>query len=155
MSNNVIPIIPTPQRTCGECTACCDGWLHGEAYGHNFYRGKPCFYVHKGCTIYQDRPSTPCKSYKCTWLEEDILPMWMRPDLCGVILSKREFEGIPFYFVTEMEEPIKANVLNHLIQLALNSSVNLEYTVDGGPNRIGTAEYIAARNKQILEGENK
>src|SRR6202023_3864718 len=30
------------QRQCGPCTACCDGWLKIEVYGHQVDRGQPC-----------------------------------------------------------------------------------------------------------------
>ena len=63
------------KRECGTCTKCCEGWLTGEALGHNFYPGKPCHFlaVNKGCTVYAKRPKDPCSSYKCAWLaNEDI-----------------------------------------------------------------------------------
>lgn len=149
MSKNVIPVVPVHKRECGECTACCEGWLHGEAHGHTFYSGKPCFFLCKGCAIYDQRPEHPCKSYKCTWLEDDILPMWMRPDLGGVIVTKRHVKDMTFYSVTETGKPIEAKVLNYLIQLALNKQLNIEYFIEGGQNRIGSTEFIELRNKQM------
>ena len=30
----VIPVAAIPARQCGECTACCDGWVAGVIEGH-------------------------------------------------------------------------------------------------------------------------
>jgi len=76
-----------PGRQCGECTACCEGWLKSSVTGMS--PGKPCkFNTRQGCAIYSSRPYEPCRNFVCAWLEDDSnLPDWMRPDLAGVIVS--------------------------------------------------------------------
>ena len=51
-------------RSCGDCTACCEGWL--SAKDLKMWAGKAC--EHKtaaGCGIYADRPENPCKAFQC------------------------------------------------------------------------------------------
>ena len=44
--------IKITKRSCDGCTACCEGWLMGEAYGNKFYSGCPCYYKSEnGCSI--------------------------------------------------------------------------------------------------------
>lgn len=74
-------------RQCGNCNACCSGTLIADIYGHEMKQGKPCYFLKRGkCSIYNDRPHSPCRTYQCGWsqhlLEED-----MRPDKIGLIVS--------------------------------------------------------------------
>ena len=130
------------KRTCDGCTACCEGWLNGEVKGHTFHAGKPCFFKSaKGCSIYEDRPDDPCKIYKCAWISEDIFPMWMRPDLSKVLITKRTLKEITYYDIIEAGETMKSYVLNYIIQYALNNKINIKYMIDGGVNKIGSREF--------------
>lgn len=59
----VVPIVPavrlTPsqERLCGDCTACCDGWLRATIYAHEMKPCTPCHFVREGCcSIYDQRP---------------------------------------------------------------------------------------------------
>jgi len=131
-------------RTCDGCTECCKGWLPGAANGHSFYPGKPCFYVTAtNCSIYKDRPADPCKEFKCTWIGENSLPMWMRPDLCGIVTTKHTQGDVTYYRATECGKTIDAKVLSWFVMWALNSKINLIYEVDRGLNRIGSQEFLA------------
>ena len=60
-----------PIRKCGECSLCCEGWVYGTVFGRAIYKGMPCFYLEKGCTVYKQRQEDPCKTFKCSWLGED------------------------------------------------------------------------------------
>lgn len=139
---------PSPKRSCGECTACCEGWLNGIVYGQPFYRGKPCYFLQKTCSIYPERPYSPCKEFNCVWLASDELPMWMRPDLSKVIVTKNEFNGIQYYNVIETDTPMKSSVLNHIIQWAMKGNVNIQYYIEGGPNRIGSQEFLEMKEEE-------
>lgn len=83
-----------PNRDCGTCTACCEGWLRSTVT--DMYPGKPCQHcTAQGCAIYESRPEDPCKLFSCGWLKDDSpLPEDMRPDKSGVIvLFDRKWEG--------------------------------------------------------------
>jgi hypothetical protein len=131
----------TPKRSCDSCTACCEGWLSGEAHGHTFNPGKPCFFLNKGCTIYKDRPENPCKTYKCSWLAEDIFPMWMRPDLSKIIITKRQLNNINYYDIVETGETIKSYILNWIITWAINTGNNICYRIEGVAHKLGSNEF--------------
>lgn len=135
-------MIETINRTCDGCTGCCEGWLHGKAYNHTFYKGKPCFYLKNNCTIYENRPIDPCKSYKCSWLSEDIFPMWMRPDLSKIIITKRQINNIDFYEIIEAGKTIESFILNWIIQWALNNNQNIYYEINGSKNKIGNNNFV-------------
>ena len=132
-------------RSCGSCAKCCEGWLHGEAYGHAFYKGRPCFFLNKTCSIYDTRPANPCRTFKCTWLAEDTLPHWMRPDLINAIVTRRFINDIHYYEITEAGSTLEAKTLNWLIHWATNTNVNILYYIEGGANRFGSQEFLKAR----------
>jgi hypothetical protein len=87
------------KRTCGSCTACCDGWLQIEVRGHQVRPGKPCpFSVEHRCSIYSERPQHPCREFVCGWLiASSPLPEWMRPDRSDMIMLAANFAwyGLP------------------------------------------------------------
>ena len=87
----VIPIV-SAERNCDGCTVCCDGWLAGKANEHYFYPGQKCYHVSdNGCTIYEDRPEIPCKTFKCGWLLDKEIPEWMKPSIIqAVIISAKD-----------------------------------------------------------------
>ena len=131
------------QRTCDGCTECCKGWLHGNALGHSFYPGRPCFYLKKdGCSVYEDRPEDPCKTYKCVWLAKNDLPMWMRPDLSGAVVTEREKDNVVFYEIRECGKKLDSAVLSWFVLWALNTKSNILYQIDGGFNKLGSTEFL-------------
>ena len=129
-------------RSCDGCAKCCEGWLNGEAYGHAFYKGRPCFFLNKTCSIYNERPENPCRSFKCAWLEDDTFPHWMKPDLVNAIIIKRKTGDIFFYEITEAGSVLDSKTLSWLVQWALNTRTNILYFVDGGINRLGSPEFL-------------
>jgi hypothetical protein len=90
-----------PARSCGSCTACCDGWLAGTIHGHAMSPGTPChFRGAGGCTIYDQRPDSPCRSFVCAWLAPDSpFPEPLRPDRCGVIIANVRWRGQSAYLL--------------------------------------------------------
>ncbi len=84
----------TSHRACGECQACCNGWLAAEIYGHRMGSGVPCrFLGPKGCGIYESRPEL-CRSFVCGWLRPGSpFPEHWRPDKVGFIIREGLWEG--------------------------------------------------------------
>lgn len=83
-------------RKCGQCTACCEGWLSSEINGVKMMPGTPCSHcTDSGCGIYEHRPVKPCVEFICGWLQDGSpLPEHMRPDQSGVIvLLNRDWMG--------------------------------------------------------------
>lgn len=92
----MIKIIPAT-KPCDSCTACCDGHLTGEAYGHKFYPGKRCAFVtRRGCSINDFKPQNPCVTFLCAYKYLPGMPDWIRPDKSNVIFVQRSYEGISY-----------------------------------------------------------
>jgi hypothetical protein len=87
------------QRECGSCTACCEGWAEGEIRGHRMHPGQPCHFLQAGaCTIYEERPQSPCRNFVCGWLMPGSpFPEAFRPDRVGVIIVNMRWQGRPAY----------------------------------------------------------
>lgn len=136
--------IRSENRSCAGCTACCDGWASGVAHGHSFYPGKKCHFVgESGCTIYEDRPVTPCQSFKCMWLTNTKLPSWLKPNLSGGLIAEEELRGIKFVTVKEMGKKLDAAVLSWLVQAQQDKVIeNIKYEIDGGWNFLGSDEFL-------------
>lgn len=131
------------KRKCDGCTKCCEGWLSGVAKGHNFYRGKPChFKSEKGCSIYKDRPTHPCKNFVCEWLTNSNIPEWMKPDKINAIIVKRLKNNIEYFEIAESGEKLKVEVLSWFVIYCLQNKLNLHYKIDNGSNRIGSIEFL-------------
>ncbi len=75
-------------RSCGDCAACCEGWLNTRVLGHRIGLGQPCpFSSGHNCTIHETRPHDPCRVFFCGWAEPGShLPDWMQPNNSGVIV---------------------------------------------------------------------
>lgn len=102
-------------RECEDCTACCSGFLMGSAYGNKFGCGKACVFLARNlCTIYADRPSA-CRDYQCAWTQK-LLPEWMRPKDCGVLVSVENKDDKQFLRVVEMRETVEYAIYSEIEQ---------------------------------------
>lgn len=143
------------EKSCEGCTSCCEGWLWGSAHGHNFFRGRPCQYVSmgKGCSIYKDRPDSPCKSYTCEWLNNQDFPMWMKPSESKVIISEVKW-GIENKFraieVLECGQKIDSKVLSWLFYYHQATGTNMSVQIDGGIIHYGSREFLAFKGVPVL-----
>src|SRR5262249_24126743 len=112
----------TGERQCGTCTACCDGWLKIEVYGHKVDRGKPCpFSVGHRCKIYPTRPQDPCRQFICGWLARTSpLPEWLRPAEPNLILLAANFSwrDLPVDVAVAVGERPREKALDWLKQFA-------------------------------------
>jgi hypothetical protein len=97
-----------------------------------------------GCGIYETRPEEPCKSYKCVWLKENTLPLWMRPDKSKAIVTEREVEGIKYWDVSECGETLKSEVLSWLVMNTIEHQRNLQYRINSGAFKIGQQDFLDA-----------
>jgi hypothetical protein len=76
------------------------------------------------------------------WLKEDTLPMWMRPNISGAIVTEREVEGIKYWDVSECGETLSAEMLSWLIMYTIDNQTNLQWRVKSGPLKIGQADFL-------------
>jgi len=143
--------LPVVNRSCGECRKCCEGWLSASIYGKFMSKGQPCYYLGDGCTIYEERPEEPCRKYECMWIESEVFPMWMKPSVSGVIVTRRVVEGsgVLYYTVLEAGRKIESSVLNWVVQWALGTQSNIHYEVGGKSYMIGSSEFISLMNRDV------
>jgi|694.fasta_scaffold142555_3 hypothetical protein len=98
---------------CGNCTACCDGWLAGNSHGNPFGKDRSCvFLCNKECTIYKTRPAA-CSNYQCAW-SQGLFPLWMKPTESNVLISIEIKDNNQFLKVIEMGNPIKNDILKYI-----------------------------------------
>ena len=116
-------------RICGECTACCDGWLVNESMG--LRPGNACSHCSvKGCQIYDDRPEEPCQVFDCAWLKGDLeLAEHDRPDLSGFILIEAgNWREWPVITATPTGAAFDEATFERLKDLCIDRNVALLYT---------------------------
>ena len=128
------------ERICGDCSICCEGWLFATVNGYNIYPGRPCQFMNKGCTIYDERPDFPCRAFKCDWLENNDIPEWLQPNLSKVILSTHrwgENNDKIFLRATECGKKMDSAVLCWLFEYHLRTNIPLAVQVNGGWTHFG------------------
>lgn len=143
-------------RKCGDCSACCTGALSGTVYGYTYYKGRKCHFLgSSGCSIYEDRPENPCKSFECNWLIDLNIPEWMKPNESGVILLNKTYLDFEYLMVVETDIKLKAEILSWLFMEYLNDRIgNFVYELNGGLNYVGSNMFIIAlmmRDKEMLK----
>lgn len=107
------------ERSCGGCTACCEGWLTDKSM--KLFPGSGCGHIcSAGCGIYESRPERPCRSFKCAWLlEPEDFPESMRPDRCGAIpIKDRDWYDWQVLRAFPCGEEVPAETLNWLVEYA-------------------------------------
>ena len=132
-------------RSCGTCTKCCEGYVSGSVRGIPFFKGSPCHFVSigKGCSIYEDRPKQPCKSYSCFWLNNEDLPEWLKPSEVNAMISERYTKNnIHFLELIEAGETLRSDVLSWLINYCNKNDFNLFWEVNGKKNYMGSDDFL-------------
>jgi hypothetical protein len=159
---DVAATAPDAPRTCGSCTACCDGWLSGRIHGHDLGPGVPChFRGVGGCTIYEDRPDDPCRRFVCGWLlKGNPFPDSFRPDKLGVIIvAKRWRDRIAWVLAPAGRDP-DANLLEWMREYSTATGAPYLFYVDGRQRGYGSPEFQkeildkATRGEPLLPGLN-
>ena len=103
-------------KPCGDCTACCEGWLADASLG--MYPGKHCTNLENGeCTIYEERPEHPCRSFNCMWRKTPFLSEEMRPDKSGAIVVATKIADWPLLQVVPMGETRPPEAVLHRAML--------------------------------------
>jgi hypothetical protein len=144
-------------RTCGECTACCDGWLQIEVHGHPVGLGKPCLYrVEQGCSIYDERPQHPCREFVCGWLvASSPLPDWMRPDKSDLIMlaANSFWQGLPVDVIVAASRRPKQKALDWLMKFSTENRRCLIYQIDEEWFAFGPPAFQAEISGRVSRGE--
>jgi hypothetical protein len=123
----------TTTRSCGTCTACCDGWMVGTIRGHEMKPGTPCHFVRDGgCTIYDERPQSPCRNFTCAWmLPNSPFPESFRPEQLGVIIVLIKWRNQPAYLLRSAGRDPDQQLLEWMQRFSMESGRPFFYEING------------------------
>ena len=149
------PPTGTPQRECGPCTACCEGWAEGEIRGHRMFAGQHCHFLDRGaCTIYEERPQSPCRSFVCGWLAPGSpFPEAFRPDKVGVIIVPKRWHDGPAYVLLSAGNDAGPQMLQWMQAYARSSGAPFYYQRDGQRLGYGPALFQQEMVAKLARGE--
>lgn len=142
-------------RQCGECTACCEGWAAGEIRGHVMSPGHPCHFLGKGkCTIYAERPVSPCRNFVCGWLGDPAaFPDDFRPDRLGVIVITIRWRDTPAYLLLSAGREPDEKLLEWMRAFSLRTRRPFFYEHGGEKLGFGPPEFQRDMLARLERGE--
>ena len=149
------PTTKTSGRQCGECTACCEGWAEGEIRGHAMYPGQHCHFLRQGaCTIYDERPQSPCRNFVCGWLHSDSpFPASFRPDQLGVIIVPMRWRERPAYVLLSAGKDPAPELIDWMQAFARDSGAPFFYQQQGERIGYGPAAFQQEMLERLQRGE--
>ena len=127
-------------RECGNCQACCQGWLVGNAFGIDFGNRKACAFLQTNCTVYNFRPQM-CQKYFCGWAQE-LFPEWMQPNLCKVLINVQNWSKGQYLKCIEMGEKMSDDVLIEIQKFCNTHTCPSVIQYDGHWTIRGPQEFI-------------
>jgi hypothetical protein len=151
----VAAVAATAARGCGDCTACCDGWVAGTIRGHEMKPGVRCHFVRDGgCTIYDERPVSPCRNFVCGWLAPDSpFPEEFRPDKLGVIVIRVSWRGQLAYLLRSAGRDPDAKLLDWMRAFSVRTGRPFFYEEAGEKLGFGPAEFQRDMLRRLERGE--
>lgn len=132
-------------KTCNGCTKCCEGYLSGKVKNIPFYLNKPCFFleINKGCSIYEERPESPCKTFNCLWKKEKSFPEKFKPNLINAIVYERFTKNnIPYVEILNCEKNINKDFLEYIKIYCKETNKNLFWKEDDMGHALGSSSFI-------------
>jgi len=151
----VIAIAAAPARVCGECTACCDGWVAGVVEGYEMKPGVPCHFRGEGCcTIYERRPKEPCRNFMCGWiLPQSPFPEDWRPDKLGVMVIPMRWRGRDAYVLRSAGRDPDDEMVAWMQGLSARTGSPFFYERGGERFGYGPPEFQAEMAARVARGE--
>jgi hypothetical protein len=136
-------------RQCGSCTACCQGWLKASIRGHDMHRGQPCHYVAAtGCSIYEERPASPCRSFSCGWKAmPGLFPASFRPDQAGFIIKASTWDQFDVFILVSAGKDPQAAHLDWMTTLCHATGMPFFYELNGETTGYGPSNFVARLNE--------
>jgi len=117
--------------------------------------GIPCHFRGAGCcTIYDERPANPCRSFFCAWrLEGNPFPEFFRPDRLGVIIVARQWRDRLGYELISAGRDPDENLLNWMREFSTASGSPFLYSIDGYYRAFGVPEFQEDMRARAARGE--
>jgi hypothetical protein len=151
----VIAISGGLARQCGECTACCDGWVVGVIEGHEMKPGQPChFRGEHTCTIYERRPKHPCRNFVCGWLQPNSpFPEDFRPDRLGVMVIPMRWRGRDAFVLRSAGRDPDVKLNDCMQDFSLRTQSPFFYEIAGERFGFGPPEFQSEMSEKVARGE--
>ena len=139
-------------RSCEGCTKCCSGTLsatieiQSRSTVHEMKPGTPCVFVQigKGCSVYDERPEEPCKTFRCQYLVDEMVPEEMKPSRSNIILTIEEvLPNVEYIIAHEAGGSLEGDNLKWVSSLYDNYAVNAAWKEDGVWHWQGDAIFTA------------
>ncbi len=151
----VIPLAAAGPRECGNCTACCEGWLECTVLGQEIVPGSPCRYIHEGhCSNYEQRPVSPCRDFVCAWvLADSPFPDSFRPNQLGVIIVRISWRDQPAYLLRSAGRDPSAELLEWMQRFSIRTGRPFFYEIAGEKLGFGPPLFQQDMLKRAQRGE--
>ncbi len=101
------------------------------------FAGQQCHFLNAGaCSIYEERPQSPCRNFVCAWLMPGSpLPENFRPDRVGVIAVPMRWRDAQAYVLLSAGNDPQPEMLEWMKAFAQRSGSPFFYQQDG--QRVG------------------
>jgi hypothetical protein len=134
-------------RTCADCTKCCEGWLGVNIAGQELSPGTGCKFVDPGvgCTIYDNRPEDICRTFECSWRATDYVPLHFSPKNTGQIIAVQDLEGVPYLAMAFAGKEVEPDFLSWFVTFAVGRQLNIEWSINGQLYALGSPSFMEAR----------
>jgi hypothetical protein len=142
-------------RRCGECTACCDGWVAGTIEGHEMKPGTPCYFRGEHtCSIYERRPQRPCREFVCGWLQPGSpFPEDFRPDRLGVMIIQKRWRGREAYLLRSAGRDPDEGLIRWMQAFSERTGRPFFYELGGERYGFGPPDFQAEMSERVARGE--
>jgi hypothetical protein len=129
--------------------------MAGTIYGHEMKPGVPCHFVRAGgCSIYERRPDSPCKSFVCAWSAPDSpFPDSFRPDRLGVIIARIAWRGRPAYLLRSAGRDPDRALLEWMVRWSTFTGYPFFYEQAGEKYGFGPPEFQQDMLQRAQRGE--
>ncbi|SNS94519.1 SEC-C motif-containing protein [Noviherbaspirillum humi] len=146
---------PRQARACGDCTACCDGWVAGTIHGHEMKPGVRCHFVTDGgCSIYDTRPESPCRNFICGWaIEGSPFPESFSPPQTGVIIVPVRWRDRTAFLLKSAGRDPDAGLLNWMADYSRRTGHPFFYEEKGEKLGFGPPEFQLDMLQRARRGE--
>lgn len=151
-----IPLAVAPgPRECGDCTACCDGWLVCTVLGQEIKPGTACHFIReKRCSIYAERPESPCRNFVCAWvLPDSPFPEEARPDRLGVIVVRITWRDQPAYLLRSAGRDPAPDFLAWMQRFSMKTGRPFFYEIAGEKLGFGPPQFQQDMLARAQRGE--
>jgi hypothetical protein len=117
--------------------------------------GQPCHFLCGGaCSIYQERPQSPCRNFVCAWLAPgSALPDTFRPDQVGVIVVPMRWRDRPAYVLLSAGNDPSPEMLAWMRNHAHATGSPFFYAENGERTGYGPPEFQREMQQKVMRGE--